>query len=242
MRILVISDIHSNLTALKAVLRDVSGFDTVWCLGDLVGYGPDPNECIELIAQLPNLHCVIGNHDAAVIETLDTNTFNNDAKLAIQWTKSILSKQSLEFLFALPESRIMDLVTIVHGSPQHPVWEYIMDIYTAAKNFQNFSTTYCFVGHTHFPAIFHQIDQKILPNLYLPEIGKAFITPIRSILNPGSVGQPRDRDPRASYAIFQPQEQLWEFRRVTYDYKTVQERMIKVGLPEKHIQRLAGGW
>ena len=242
MRILVISDIHSNLTALETIISDAGICDETWCLGDLVGYGPDPNECIRVIRQLPNLKCIIGNHDAAVLEKLDTDTFNNDAKKAIDWTRDFLSSEGNTFLQSLPETLEMDLVTLVHGSPHYPVWEYLLDIYTATQNFEYFRTTFCFVGHTHFPVIFHQPDKNKSAILAIPEPGIKYSMPIRSILNPGSAGQPRDRDPRASYAIYYPEQQIWENCRVAYDIKSVQERMAVAHLPEKHIQRLAGGW
>ena len=129
MRILVISDIHANLSALDAVITAAGDFDTTWCLGDLVGYGPDPNECVARIRQLPNLHCIIGNHDAAVLMQIDADTFNPEARSALLWTRKTISEDVRQFLQGLPERIVIeDLgVTLVHGSPRHPVWEYLLD-------------------------------------------------------------------------------------------------------------------
>ena len=122
MRILVMSDIHANLSALEAVLNDAGLVDAVWCLGDLVGYGPNPNECVQRIQELPNLVCVQGNHDAAALGKIDTEAFNNEAGQALRWTKTTLSTSSLAFLDSLPEKQVVDLVTLTHGSPRRPIW------------------------------------------------------------------------------------------------------------------------
>lgn len=242
MRILVISDIHSNLTALDAVLADAGEFDAVWCLGDLVGYGPDPNECIDRIRQLSNLQCIIGNHDAAVIGSLDTNTFNIEAQTALIWTQNVLSEEGKRFLNNLPQSMVLDHVTLAHGSPRHPVWEYLLDSLTATKNFEFFKSPFCFVGHTHLPLIFQLSKNDQQADLSIPEPNRLFNMVQRSILNPGSVGQPRDRDPRAAYAIYIPENHTWNIRRIPYNINSVQTRMKTVGLPDKHIHRIAAGW
>lgn len=242
MRILVISDIHANLTALEKVLEDAGSVDAVWCLGDIVGYGPDPNECVDRIRQLPGLVCILGNHDAAALDQIDSDTFNPEARQAIQWTQKELSTASLAFLRSLPETRRLDQVTLVHGSPRHPVWEYLLDTRSATANFQYFSTPYCFVGHSHLPVIFHLPEGEPFAKLSIPDPDTVVELSPRAILNPGSVGQPRDRDPRAAYAIYQPEEGSWESRRVEYRIEDVQTRMAAVGLPERHIVRLAAGW
>ena len=242
MRILVISDIHANLTALQTVLTAADPIDAAWCLGDVVGYGPDPNECIQIIRTLPNLKCILGNHDAAVIEMLDTQSFNREARQAIEWTQTILEPEGIAFLKDLPESRAMGQVTLVHGSPRHPVWEYLLDVYTATHSFASFDTDYCFVGHTHLPAVFQLVSEGQIAKLFVPEPDKKITLTPRLIINPGSVGQPRDRDPRAAYAIFTPEESTWEYHRVLYDVSSVQARMRAAGLPDKHIQRISNGW
>lgn len=242
MRVLVISDIHANNTALEAVLGDAGEFESVWCLGDLVGYGPDPNECIARVRGLPNLSCLIGNHDAAALHQIETDNFNPDARTAIEWTRQALSPESFAFLESLPEKIIVDLFTLAHGSPRQPVWEYLLDTRTAALNFNYFDTPYCLVGHTHLPVVYYMPDDSLMAHLVIPEASMQVTLAPRAILNPGSVGQPRDRDPRASYAILDTEQNTWEFRRVAYDIPAVQKRMAEVQLPERHIQRLVSGW
>lgn len=242
MRNLIISDIHANVTALEAVLNEAERWDEVWCLGDLVGYGPDPNECIERIRGLPNLKCILGNHDAAVIGKLDQAAFNEEAKQAIEWTRNTLTDESLAFLKDLPSTFVFQQVTLAHGSPRHPIWEYLLDAHTATRNFQSFKTDYCFVGHTHLPVIFYFNQGARNASLIIPEPDHTIALAPRSIINPGSVGQPRDRDPRAAYAIFNPEEMTWKLQRVAYDIIAVQGRMKREKLPEKHIQRLSLGW
>ena len=242
MRILVISDIHANFTALETVLSDAGDFDTVWCLGDVVGYGPDPNQCIEVVRQLPNLVCLLGNHDAAVIGDLDVSTFNPEARVSIEWQKEEINSDGYDFLNNLPRQLVAEDVTLVLGSPRSPVFEYLLNTYLATVNFHYFSTDYCFVGHTHLPLQFHQGEQdKHAQLFYLQEHFPTELA-VRSIINPGSVGQPRDGDPRASYAIFCSEEKTWEYRRVPYDIVAVQSRMRKAKLPEPHVERLALGW
>jgi len=252
MKILVISDIHANLTALEAVLAECSACDAVWCLGDIVGYGPDPEECIFRLQKLPNLHCVLGNHDAAVIDELDMSTFNEEARVVIRWTKGILSENAKTFLHELPSKRVIDQVTLVHGSPRFPIWEYLLDSYTARLNFAYFETMYCFNGHSHLPTNYILNDNhnetvnikndKSFVTVSVPETDQPIFLQNRTILNPGSIGQPRDRDPRAAYAIYDSENQTWELKRVSYDDNAVQARMQIAGLPEKHIKRITSGW
>ena len=242
MRILIISDIHANSTALEAVLADAGEIDAAWCLGDLVGYGPDPNECVERIKQLPNLKCILGNHDAAALKQIDSDTFNPEARMAILWTQTALTESSLKNLEELPERLEINGVTLTHGSPRHPVWEYLLDTRAATQNFEYFHTSLCFVGHTHLPVVYTLAQGARMARLSVPEPNQKFTIPRRAIVNPGSVGQPRDRDPRAAYAIFDPDEGSWDYHRVEYDISKVQERMADAGLPERHIQRLAAGW
>lgn len=242
MRILIISDIHANFSALEAVLTDASNFDAVWCLGDLVGYGPDPNECITCIRHLPNLKCIIGNHDAAALMRIDADTFNPEARMALYWTQKNLNDASMEFLRGLPEVIQNKNVTLAHGSPRHPVWEYLLDTHTAGQNFKHFETPFCFVGHTHLPAIFSVEGERKATQLTIPEAGANLQLTPRAIFNPGSVGQPRDRDPRAAYAIYDEETHMVDYRRVAYDVPAVQGRMAAAGLPQRHIQRLVSGW
>lgn len=240
MRILVFSDIHSNLTALETVLAAAGNVDGYWCLGDIVGYGPDPNECIARVRELPDLVCVRGNHDAATLGEVDQQTFNHEAGLAITWTKRVLNAESQEFLLSLPERLVKDDVTIVHGSPRNPVWDYVMDYMTALRMFQFFETRICLVGHTHVPAIWKE-SENTHPKSPVMDFKKTSIL-TKTILNPGSVGQPRDHDNRASFAFFDPDQSTWELRRVAYDINSVQERIKKSGLPWRHALRLHEGW
>lgn len=242
MRILVISDIHANLTALEAVLADAGEIDEVWCLGDLVGYGPDANECIQRVRELPDLVCLIGNHDAAALGQIELASFNPEARLAIQWTQEILTPGSTGYLKRLPDRVVKEPVTLVHGSPRQPVWEYLLDARTATRNFDYFDTPYCFVGHSHLPLIYQLRDEDPLAKLVVPEPQSRIDLTPRAILNPGSVGQPRDHNPLASYAVFDPDELTWEYCRVEYDIASVQARMQELGLPERHIHRLSAGW
>jgi predicted phosphodiesterase len=242
MRILVISDIHANLTALEAVIADVGEIDATWCLGDLVGYGPDPNECIQRVLQLPNLLCLIGNHDAAVIGQIEIDSFNPEARQAVVWTQQNLTSANAAYLRSLPERALLNSVTLVHGSPRQPVWEYLLDTRTATQNFAHFETPFCFVGHSHLPVIYQLNAGRRSADLIIPETDHHIAMAPRAIFNPGSVGQPRDRDPRASYAVFEPEEHIWDYRRVPYDVTSVQERMQAHDLPTRHIYRLSGGW
>jgi predicted phosphodiesterase len=140
MRVLIISDIHANLTALEAVLEQGNDRDAVWCLGDLIGYGPDPNECVELIANLSNALSLIGNHDQAVLGEIPLSRFNSDAGAVVAWTQSVLTDNNQTYLNTLPSKVTLEGYTLAHGSPNQPVWEYILDPNTADRNFEAFST------------------------------------------------------------------------------------------------------
>lgn len=242
MKILVISDIHANLTALEAVLQSAGAVDAVWCLGDLVGYGPDPNECVQRVRSLPHLTCVKGNHDVAVVNAKNIEKFNDEAEKSIHFTREKLSPENLAFLKKLREKVITQTMTLTHGSPRNPVWEYLVEPFVAMMNFAYFSTQLAFVGHSHLPISFTMAEhgEKIIRTIH--EGNQELVISGRAILNPGSVGQPRDRDPRASYGIFDPEESLWQIFRVQYDIPAVQKRIIKAGLPEKGANRLAEGW
>jgi predicted phosphodiesterase len=243
MRVLIISDIHANLTALEAVIADAGEIDAVWFLGDLVGYGPDPNECIERVQTLPGLVALTGNHDAATLEKLSTESFNHDARRAVHWTQDEISLENLSYLEELNgKIQVTDDVILAHGSPRQPIWEYILNTRAAAENFYFFDSPYCFVGHTHLPSIFCFRNSDSDADLIVPTENVSFSLSPRMILNPGSVGQPRDRDPRAAYALLDVDKSEIEFRRVEYDIQAVQERMREADLPDRHIDRLELGW
>jgi predicted phosphodiesterase len=242
MRNLVISDIHANLEALQTVLKNAGEFDAVWCLGDIVGYGPDPNGCIDLIKSLPNLTCIRGNHDAAILGEMDVKLFNIEARNTISWQLSKLSPENLEFLKNLPDRVSLSGVLLVHGSPRYPVWEYILDPFVARVNFNFFEEDYCFIGHSHQALICHWDPVKEKMNWKGQVNGLVYELTPRMILNPGSVGQPRDNDPRASYGIFDDQSKKWEVHRVEYPLHITQQKINEFNLPTKNAQRLAGGW
>lgn len=241
-RILVCSDIHANLTALDAVIHDAGKVNTVWCLGDVVGYGPDPNECVARLRELPNLVCLIGNHDAAALGMLDINSFNLEARQSIRWLASVLTPESRDFLASLPETYINGEMTLAHGSPRVPIWEYLLDVFSAANAFDYFMTPYCMVGHTHIPTVFAFDPETKGVQWRMPTTGERIELRQRMILNPGSVGQPRDHNPMASYAIYEPEFGQWELHRVAYEVESVQHRIFKAGLPQRHALRLMDGW
>lgn len=243
MRVLIVSDIHANLAAFEAVLEDAAGkWDIIWCLGDLIGYGPDPDECVNLLRQHEHLS-LSGNHDWAVLGKLDIAIFNHEAQLAIRWTQDNISEGTRDYVDSLPPMEIVEPFTLAHASPRQPVWEYILDSHTATANFDYFSTPYCLVGHTHVPVLFAEEKDTHIVIPYAP----MYSTPIqlnrsRCILNPGSVGQPRDADPRAAYALLNTDTKCWEYRRVSYAVEQTQERMRQRGIPERLAKRLELGW
>lgn len=243
MRTLIISDIHANITALNAVLDAAGSFDRVWCLGDVVGYGPDPNECIERLKNLPELQCVKGNHDAAIIGEIEIAAFNPEAQTSLTWLSRVLRPKNLEWLTSLEDRIVDEKITMVHGSPRNPVWEYIMDIPTARANMDAFDTEVCLIGHTHIPSVFQFEDDEdhsiSLEHLFPDDV---FYTNRKMIINPGSVGQPRDHDPRAAFIIYDDEKELWTFHRIDYDIESVQRRIRSSGLPHRHASRLALGW
>ncbi len=242
MKVLVISDIHGNRTALEAVLRTAGQVDAVWCLGDLIGYGPDPNDCVAIIRDLPNLVCLRGNHDSAVIGLTERSKFNYAAQEVLQWTAEQLNPSHHHYLRGLDPRVDLDQVTLAHGSPRDPIWEYIMDVYTAYTNFQYFSTPICFVGHSHLPVVYTKLQDKDHAKVSFSRDRQVLHIDGRTILNPGSVGQPRDHDPRAAFAIYDTDQHTWTQYRVAYEISAVQKRMVKAGLPVEYIQRLDLGW
>lgn len=244
MRTLILSDIHANLTALQAVLDDAAPFDRVFCLGDVVGYGPDPNECIETLRELPALTCIKGNHDAAILGEIDIHAFRNEARVSLEWLASQLRPDNYRWLRERPERLAIDAFTLAHGSPRDPIWEYVMDLSVARINMSAFETPYCLVGHTHIPCIFKlEGETPEATRLYLIGPDQPFQLNLKSIVNPGSVGQPRDHNPLSSYLIHDDGEDLpWTYHRVVYDVEAVQERILAAGLPIRHAARLSEGW
>ncbi len=242
MRVLIITDVHGNEVALEAVLADAKGqYDVVWCLGDLVGYGPNPNECVERVQELPSLICLVGNHDKAALGDIDLSTFNVDARTSTEWSQSVLNDKNREYLAGLTGSVITDGFTLAHGSPREPVWEYILDSYTALANFDYFNTRTCFVGHTHTPIIYHMFESAC--QAYMPSYDEElYLTEGRFIVNPGSVGQPRDGNPDAAYGILDTERNVFIHKRVPYDIAETQKRMREHELPMRLVLRLELGW
>lgn len=243
MTVLILSDIHANLEALEAVLDHVPGYDDVWFLGDIVGYGPDPNACIERVRALEPSQWLAGNHDWAAVGRMETDDFNPEARRAAHWTAEALSEAALALLRGL-EPRVEGAapgVTLVHGSPRRPVWEYVLDASVAMESFEHFETALCLFGHTHVPALYEEgVDGALRHPI-------AYDRPLdlsagRWLANPGSVGQPRDGDPRSSYALFDPERKALSVHRVAYDIAAVQEKILKAGLPPRLAARLDHGW
>ncbi len=243
MRCLILSDIHSNIEALEAVLNDAGTMDQVWCLGDVVGYGPSPNECVGRLQGLPNLACLAGNHDWGVLGRLDLRDFNPDARQANIWTRGQLSAEARAWLEERPETIVDGQFTLVHGSPRHPIWEYILYASTAISSFRHFDTRYCLVGHTHAPVAFRERGNETGCEMLPPsELNPLTLDEARLIINPGSVGQPRDGDRRASYAVLDLETLTFENRRVEYPIQRTQDKMVEAGLPSRLILRLGYGW
>ncbi len=239
MRLAVLSDIHANLAALEAVRADLRGVDEVWVLGDTVGYGPRPNEVIAALQEM-GARSVLGNHDGAAIGTVDTSWFNPDAARAIEWTVGVIDENSRAYLATLPEIRVDGELTAVHGSPRNPIWEYITGSDVAGENLPAFDTRVCLYGHTHVPAVFQADDGVITPVAALPGAPVSIATG-RSLVNPGSVGQPRDGNPAASYLVLGIEAAEVEFRRVAYDIDVTQRLMREAGLPARLAERLTYG-
>ena len=242
LRSLLVSDIHSNLEALEAVLEDAGrrgGFDRIWCLGDMVGYGPDPSACIARLREF-DLAAVAGNHDYAASGLIDAADFNGAAFTAIRWTAVQLSAEGKQFLSNLPTTFVEPPFTLVHGSLRAPIVEYLLHPTQAIATFELLTTEFCAVGHSHYPFICRE-SGGIPMFLPLLEAGSVQLDPGRCIVNPGSVGQPRDRDPRASYAIFDSDAGIVEHHRVEYDIPATQEKMRRAGLPQYLVDRLDQG-
>jgi len=243
MRYAILADIHANLAALTAVLVDIERqgeAEEIWCLGDIVGYGPDPHECITLLSQTNHI-CVAGNHDWAAIGKIDTSEFNPDAATAIHWTAQQLTWKDKDYLKSLPQTISKDDFTLVHGSPREPIWEYLLSISSAKENFAHFKTRYCLVGHSHVPLVFKHDEKGACSfSQFSANIGLA-LAKNRLIINPGAVGQPRDGDPRASYAIYDSEARQVRLHRVAYDINVTQARMAKHNLPMRLIVRLGRG-
>jgi predicted phosphodiesterase len=241
MRIAVISDIHANLPALDAVLGAVAaeGVDQLWCLGDLVGYGPHPNECVGLVRDRASI-CLVGNHDLAVVGRLELDLFGGAAGAAARWTRTVLDDDARTFLVGLEPTARAQGVALAHGSPRDPVWEYVLTDATAKAAFASVEEPLVLVGHSH-------VALAVAHGRRGPSGGPArsgtevALDTGRHLLNPGSVGQPRDGDPRAAWLVIDTEAARATFRRTVYPVEQTQAAMREVELPELLVTRLAHG-
>jgi len=236
----VLSDVHSNLDALRVVLKDVDQrkIEDILFLGDAVGYGPNPNECIEILTERCKI-LLAGNHDWGVLGLTDITYFNEYARVAIEWTRGVLTERNRETLrsFLLKKEIKEDDIFLVHSTPKEPEeWYYLLTLWDAEINFHCFDNKFCFLGHSHQPFVVER-----LPSGELVTYNKTVRTgkTSRYIINAGSVGQPRDGDPRACYALID--DEKIEIVKVPYDVESVQKKMMKEGLPSLLIERLAVG-
>jgi predicted phosphodiesterase len=245
MRIAVISDIHGNLEALTSTLKDIYNhqIEMIICLGDIVGYGPNPNECIHLVMEHCH-HTVMGNHDAAVFNPLMAQDFNDNAKFAIEWANHELTKESRKFLRTLPmQHKELDF-TAVHSTPYDPhLWYYISSLEDAKFNFNFFNSKFCFIGHTHIPGII-MLNEKSNEISIIKATDSLDLSKLRDhrfIINVGSVGQPRDRNPKSCYLIIDTESLDISFPRVEYDIKTYQKKMTEIDMPPFLVSRVEEG-
>jgi len=247
MRIAVISDIHANFVALERVLSEIDalGCDALWCLGDVVGYGPQPQACVDVLRVRADV-CLAGNHDLAVAGALPLDHFNPIARAAALWQRKHLSNESLAWLASLSPRAEVAGVTLAHGSPRHPEWEYVDAGDVALANVDAFDTPICLIGHSH-RAIGWRMRAEAKGGgveVVMESPGRAVSLDIRDkwLLNPGSVGQPRDHDPRASFAVLEADLWQWTWHRVVYDVQAVEHDILAAGLPEALGRRLYLGW
>ena len=239
MRVAVISDIHANLVALDAVLAAVGSIDALWQLGDVVGYGPDPNGVVERLATI-GARGVAGNHDLAALGGPEIDWFNPDAKAAMEWTRARIDDRTRAWLARLPTTVREGGMTLVHGSPRDPVWEYVTSVPVARANLAVLETPVGLHGHTHLPMAWANRDGRI--DAIAPGPGSTFrLDGQPALLNPGSVGQPRDGDPAASWLEIDTGAGLATWRRVAYDIEAVQTAMLDAGLPGRLADRLRVG-
>jgi predicted phosphodiesterase len=238
-RIAVLSDIHSNLVALDAVLAKIGAVDAIWHLGDVVGYGAQPDEVVERLSTLGAIG-VRGNHDAAATGATDISWFNPEARAAMEWTQSAIAEPTRTWLAALPQRRSDGDFTLVHGSPRDPTWEYVTSAALARAGLSAITTEHGLHGHTHVPIAFTQVDGRM--RTLAPRAGNTVaLGEGRTLLNPGSVGQPRDGDPRASYLILDTEARTATWGRASYDIDAAGSLIRAAGLPGRLADRLRVG-
>jgi len=241
MKYAIISDIHGNLAALNNVIQRIEELecDRIVCLGDIVGYGPFPNECCDIIQQKADI-CIIGNHDHAAIGRTSTEYFNKFATSAIWWTVEQLTAENKKYLEQLPEKVEENDLLFVHAAPIDPLrWNYILSLYDAEDNFHAFEQKACFIGHSHVPVLYSYEDGEF--PAYEPGPKIRLFDGFRYIINVGSVGQPRDKNPDACFALYDLETNTCQLERVAYDVRETQAAMEEKELPAFLVERLALG-
>ncbi|WP_053228028.1 metallophosphoesterase family protein [Spirochaeta cellobiosiphila] len=240
MRYLVVSDIHSNYEAFSTVINTTKGsWDKILCLGDITGYGPNPNECIQLLLNYPHI-AISGNHDAAITGKLSIDSFNLYAQQAVNINRKLLSSDGKDYLLQLEPVYDDNSATYVHGGLNNPLMEYILTEQSIASNYLNMPHNRLFYGHTHVPVIFAYNNNTLEGTKGTPKIWTLHKTS-KYMINPGSVGQPRDRDSRASFGIWDRDNSTWEFKKVQYDIRTTQQKMMRLGCQPHLYERLLKG-
>lgn len=242
MRALVLSDVHANLVALEAVLAHANEqFDEIWNLGDTVGYGPEPSACLDRLNEIATVQ-LSGNHDLAAAGVVSAEGFNPAAKAANDWTARQLDETRRRDLAQRPARLERSGIVIAHGSPRDPVWEYVIDAESATANLLALAANICFVGHSHVALLaVLRADDRMARLLPLDAETTVDLQAGKLLINPGSVGQPRDGDPRAAYAMFDSDRMTVVGHRVPYDIAATQAAMRNANLPERLIIRLANG-
>ena len=243
MRVLIVSDIHSNYTALDTVLSVAGEYDQLWNLGDTIGYGPRPNECVVAMRARAD-RMLSGNHDLACLGKIDLSDFNPDARTANIWNGKQLADDNRAELDGLaPSMEVDDRFLLAHGSPREPVWEYLLSRAQAEDNFELFTQQVCFIGHSHVPLVVRLHPDGTCGDPMLGEADTLFeLEPgFRYFFNPGSVGQPRNQDPRAAYIILDTDANTVLFKRIEYDVPQTQRQMREAHLPPALIRRLEYG-
>ncbi|MEN3011621.1 MAG: metallophosphoesterase family protein [Dictyoglomus thermophilum] len=242
MRVGVISDIHSNLPALERVYKNLEGeVDEIYFLGDIVGYGPFPNECVDYLKKFS--FKVIGNHDAAVAGIRSYDDFNEYARFAIDWTKENISIENIEKLKNLPQKKELEDLYLVHGSLRDPLDEYLINYYSVFANFELMEKNIAFFGHTHLAGvfIFSEKEKEIYYVSFINEGKLKLERGHKYLINPGSVGQPRDGNWKSSYVVYDTRSKVIEFYRVEYNLESLQKYMKMLGFPRHLWERLQYG-
>jgi predicted phosphodiesterase len=240
MRVAVISDVHANRHAVDAVLSaiDAETADAIWCLGDTVGYGPQPNECCDVVRAHADV-CLVGNHDLVALGKLSLGDFNDEAAAAALWTREVLTSESESFLRSLSPEGETEGLELFHGSARDAIWDYVLTEEAARATFEATTAPVVLVGHSHV-ALALRLDGEEVAGGLAPD-GTRIELDGRWILNPGSVGQPRDGDPRAAWLLLDLERRIADFRRVPYSITSTQNEMREAGLPPPLAARLAVG-